>query len=339
LRAPHVAYGLRLEANLPIPGLPLQLDAQPTDVEICLGERSLSPIRAIPSAESLKLIYTSPGGLGPEVPCLRMAMDPSEKYYVFFYRDGARFAVERHGREVWADWPEDYTLEDACTYLLGPVMGFVLRLRGVICLHASAIVTGAGAIALAGPAGAGKSTLAAAFGSGGFPVLSDDVVALVDEGEGFLVQPGYPRVNLWPDSARALFGLENPLPQITPTWDKQYLALDENGCPFAMEPSVLRAIYVLGEREAGMDEAIIEEVPGSEAFMMLVANSYVNYLLDRDMRSEEFAMFGRISSEIPIRRIRPTTNHEDIRNLCGDIVTNAMSLVTPAWPPVLPYCR
>jgi hypothetical protein len=164
-------------------------------------------------------------------------------------------------------------------------------------------------------------------------------VALVDEGEGFLVQSGYPRVNLWPDSARALFGLENPLPQITPTWDKQYLALDENGCPFAMEPSVLRAIYVLGEREAGMDEAIIEEVPGSEAFMMLVANSYVNYLLDRDMRSEEFAMFGRISSEIPIRRIRPTTNHEDIRNLCGDIVTNAMSLVTPAWPPVLPYCR
>jgi len=25
----------------------------------------------------------------------------------FFYRDGVRFAVERNGREVWVDWPED----------------------------------------------------------------------------------------------------------------------------------------------------------------------------------------------------------------------------------------
>jgi hypothetical protein len=264
-------------------------------------------------------------------------MDPSGEYFVLFYRDGARFAVERHGREVWADWPLGYTLEDACTYLLGPVMGFVLRLRGIICLHASAIIVGIGAIALAGPPGAGKSTLAAAFGRCGFPVLSDDVVALVDKGEEFLVQPGYPRVNLWPDSVSALFGFENALPHITPTWDKRYLALDENGCCFATEPSVLRAIYILGEREPDTVEAIIEEVSEGEAFMTLVANSYVNYLLDRNMRSQEFAVLGRVIAGIPIRRIRPTTNPEDIRSLCGAIATDAMRFGTAEEPQATPY--
>jgi hypothetical protein len=338
LTATHVVYSLRLEANLPIPGLPLRLDTQIADVQVWLGERSLSPIRTIPTT-FLEFFYTSGDGLGPQPPCLRVAMDPSEKYFVFFYRDGARFAVERHGREVLADWPENYTLEDACTYLLGPVMGFVLRLRGIICLHASAVVLDTGAIALVGPPGAGKSTLAAAFGGSGFSVLSDDVVALVDEGEHFLAQPGYPRVNLWPDSASTLFGFENSLPQITPTWEKRYLALDQSGCRFATEPSVLQAIYILGEREAGVREAIIEEVSVGEAFITLVANSYMNYLLSRDMRSEEFAVFGRIISGIPIRRIRPRTNLEQIRSLCGDIISDAMRLGIAEKPTVTPHYR
>ena len=86
------------------------------------------------------------------------------EYFGFFYSDGVRFAVERRGREVWGDWPENYTLEDACTYLLGPVIGFVLRLRGVTCLHASAVALAEHAIALAGFPGVPASPpLAAAF--------------------------------------------------------------------------------------------------------------------------------------------------------------------------------
>ena len=42
-------------------------------------------------------------------------------------------------------------------------MGFVMLLRGIVCLHASAIAIDDEAIALLGPAGSGKSTTAAAF--------------------------------------------------------------------------------------------------------------------------------------------------------------------------------
>ena len=333
--ASHVAYGLCLTANLPIPGLPLRPDVQTTDVQIWLGEPAVFPIQ---NANSLEFIYTSPDRVGWESPCLRVAVDPSGEYFAFLYHDGARFAVDRHGREVWGDWPQGYTVEDACTYLLGPVMGLVLRLRGIHCLHASGIVLDNGAIALAGPPGAGKSTLAAAFGRSGFPVLSDDIVALKEDDGRFFVQPGYPRVNLWPESVRMLFGFENALSRITPTWDKRYLALDEKGCRFATEPSLLRVIYILGEREPCAGEVVIEELADSEAFMALVANSYSNYLLDRDMRSREFAVLGQLFAGVPVRRIRPTTDPADIPTLCEAIAGDSMRL-TADEPLTTPHYR
>ena len=112
--------------------------------------------------------------------------------------------MKSDGSEVWADGPENYALEDTATYLVGPVMGFVLRLRGSLPLHACSVAIGDKAIALMGPQGAGKSTAAAAFARLGYSVISEDVTALSESGGRYMVQPGYTRVNLWPESAEAL---------------------------------------------------------------------------------------------------------------------------------------
>ena len=317
----HVVYGLRLAVNIAIPGLTHQPDSQTADVRIRLRE----PI-AFPHFKSVEYFY--PGRNEFEHPSLRVGVDPGGNYFGFFYSDGARFAVERQGCDVWGDWPEGYTLEDACTYLLGPVLGFVLRLRGVTCLHASAMVLGKSAIALTGSPGAGKSTLAAAFTRLGFSVLSDDVLALTEQGGLFLVQPGYPRVNLWPDSVQELFGSENALPRITPTWDKRYLELDQAGGRFMREPLPLHAIYVLGAREPTLSSPVIEEVAGREAFMTLVANTYMNYLLDRQMRSREFSTLSRIVGSIPVRRVHPTTEPSAVGSLCETIAADATRLTS-----------
>ena len=186
---------------------------------------------------------------------MRVARLAGGAYFGLFYSDGARFAVDREGRDVWADWPEGYALEDAATYLVGPVLGFVLRLRGITPLHASAIAVEDQAIAFVGVPGAGKSTTAAAFAHRGFAVLSDDVVALEDGQNHFLVAPGYPRVNLWPDSVRALLGSEDALPLITPTWGKHYLPLDQKGRRFQSKQLPLGAVYFLGERDPEFDDA------------------------------------------------------------------------------------
>ena len=323
----HVAYGLRLAVERTIPGLLPSAIAGASDVGIRLKEwrsswkfSESSPVRTPPSSLS-----------ATGHPNLRLGVSMDGNYFGFFYGDGARFAVERRGCEVWADWPEDYTLEDACTYLVGPVMGFVSRLRGTVCLHASAVVIGHHAVALAGPAGSGKSTMAAAFACAGFPVLSDDVVALTDKGAEFLVQPGYPRVNLWPDSVRALFGAHEALPRITPTWEKRYLPLGQNGHQFTSSPLSLEAIYILGGRDSALTGPLIEELSGKEAFMVLVANTYVNYLLDQNMRRREFDVLSRVITEIPVRRVRAPEATSAIFDLC-EAVANDAKRVPPAVP-------
>jgi len=327
LSTSHVVFGLRLATNTSIPGLPLRFDLNVADVRILLNDSTRVP-SAFP--ESVQAFYTSSSVTTSGQPNLRVGLFPGEEQFGFFYGDGARFALERRGREVWADWPEHYSLEDACTYLLGPVMGFVLRLHGVVCLHASAVAVADRAIALVGLPGAGKSTTAAAFASAGFPVLSDDIVALAENGAQFLVQPGYPRVNLWPDSVRRLFGAEDALPRITPTWEKRYLPLEENGHHFASSPLRLGAIYILDSRESSLSAPIIEEVPGKEAFMALVANTYVNYLLNQEMRRTEFDVLGRVVSEIPVRRVRPPAESSAIFNLCEAIEADAKRVMRHA---------
>jgi hypothetical protein len=321
----HEVYGLRLAANLVLPGLCHRRDSEVFDVRIWLKDWSTFPSALPLSIGTLHSISNE----AADDSNLRVGVLPGGDYVGFFYADGARFVVARSGREVWADWPENYTLEDACTYLIGPVMGYVLRLRGVVSLHASSVAIDEQAIGLVGVPGAGKSTTAAAFAHSGFSVIADDVVALAEEGGSFLVQPGYPRVNLWPDSVQALFGSAEALPRITPNWDKRYLVLGQNGFDFATKPLPLRAIYLLGTREESLTAPVIGQVAGSAALAGLVANTYVNYLLNRNMRSVEFDVLSRLAAKIPIRRVRPTADPSAVFDLCAAISADARAVMTP----------
>jgi hypothetical protein len=156
--------------------------------------------------------------------------------------------------------------------------------------------------------------------------LSDDVAVLADLADRFLVQPGYPRINLWPDSVRTLLGTEDALPRITLTWEKRYLPLDRNEQRFQSSPLPLGAIYILDEREPGLTAPVIEEVVGGEALMTLVANTYVNYLLDRDMRAREFDVLSRLLAGVAVRRVRPAADSSKIFDLCESIAADAKQL-------------
>lgn len=322
-----MVYGLRIEANLPLPGCPISPNLNGVDLRVQLksGESNRISNLFIPPAE---FSYTSSNRDVHGETVLQVGLLAEGNYVGFFYRDGARFAVEREGREIVADWPEGYTLEDACTYLIGPVLAFALRLRGITCLHASSVAFGDRAIALMGAPGAGKSTTAGAFAHRGFPVLSDDVVVLSERNGHFLVQLGYPRINLWPDSVRTLFDREDALPCITPTWDKRYLVLGQNSHRFASMPLPLGAIYILSQREAGLKNPIVEEFSGREAFMGLVGNAYVNYLLDARMRKADFEVLGRVAAQVPVRRVRAAQDPSQVFDLCDRIAADAVRLAS-----------
>ena len=187
---------------------------------------------------------------GGHAPSVRFSRILGGCCYRFAYADGTRVVVDREGRNVWATVPDGANDEDTGSYVLGPILGFVLRLRGVVCLHASAVDVRAGALAFVGAAGAGKSSIAAAFSQRGFGVLTDDIGALHEVRGQVQVLPAYPRVRLWPDAANGLFGSSEALPRITPTWEKRYLDLAGHDGRFAAQPLPLAAIHVIEEGPA-----------------------------------------------------------------------------------------
>jgi hypothetical protein len=148
------------------------------------------------------------------------------------------------------------------------------------------------------------------------------VVALREQDGSFWVLPGYPRVNLWPSSVEALFGSPDALPVVTPAWGKHYLNLDGEGQMFQQEPLGLSAIYFLGARAAGEQSPTIELMDLPSALTTLVANTYVNYILDSEMRRQEFDVLGRMVSMLPVRLVRPSTELSRLPNLCRDIASD-----------------
>ncbi|MBZ5696728.1 MAG: serine/threonine protein kinase [Acidobacteriia bacterium] len=232
------------------------------------------------------------------------------------YIDGMQFWLDREGKSVWAQWPDTLSIEDAASYLLGPVLGLLLRLRGVTCLHASAVAFGDRAVAFVGAEGAGKSTTAAAFARRGCSVLSDDVVALREAGGTFHVLPAYPYLSLWPDSVEMLYGSGKTLPSFSENFDKRMLSLAEEHLKFEQEPLPLGGIFLLGEKSADAAAPLVETLPSRESLLALVANSYATNLLDTEMRAREFELLGRLVASVPVWRLRPREGAPQIDRLC-----------------------
>ena len=91
--------------------------------------------------------------------------------------------------------------------LLGWILSLWLELHHVLAIHASAVVTRHGAIGFISGNRGGKSALAAAFVKGGYPLLTDDILAVgKGEGPGFFARPGYPQMRMWPDEAEYFMG-------------------------------------------------------------------------------------------------------------------------------------
>ena len=320
-------YGLGVSANRTIPGVPSS-PIESIDVKIHFGSVPawIHELESTQSHISYTAEYTDNSGQ----PVLRVFRLRDGKYHHFRYADGTEFVVDHAGTEIWATWLPPLTIEDTATYLLGPVMGFVMLLRGIVCLHASAVVIDSEAVALVGPAGSGKSTTAAAFLTKGFNILADDVVTL-DDGAAcfsdFLVRPAYPCIRLWPASVKTLYGSEAHLPLLTPNWEKRYLDLTSQ---FPTSPVPLSAIYLFGERRDEPEAPFVQSVDRTDALLSLIANTYTNYLLDRNMQARQFDLLTRLLAGVPVRRVTPHADARRIQQLC-DCILDDFALLKPPW--------
>lgn len=318
----YTACGLTLRSNRALPDLmPADADA-PIDVQVDLMiEEEPRP----PSAEVEKLLS------GAQV----LSKPDGTYFHLWFRGDGQLdFEIDAKGTRISATWTLS-VIEEVTALLLGQVLGCVLRLRGILCLHACAIKIGEHAAVIVGHSGIGKSTLAAALAKQGYAILSDDIAVLDDCGDRrWLALPGYPRLRLWPETIQALYGPEDHLARIFSFTKKRFVSLSddstrETAWRFQSQPLPLGALYVLGERKAGLTAPIIEPMPPTTAVMALMAHRALNHLylqLNPDKQAHEFAGLSRVAMEVPTRHVICNDGLDALPRLCEAIVEDLSTL-------------
>ncbi|MBI2407092.1 MAG: hypothetical protein HYV19_02155 [Gemmatimonadetes bacterium] len=299
----YALYGLVVRCAHTLHGLATAAPGATVDIEISM-EGVGQPRGEWTSAAP----YYTAGQETDGSPSMRVRLDATRGYR-FEYADGTQFVIDPSASTISCWWAAASTLEDTATYLLGPVLGFALRRRGVLALHASAVLLDGRATLLIGPSGAGKSTTAAAFAAAGTPVMSDDVVAVRITDGVPCAYPAYRLLRLWDASEQILFGTTGRLPLLTPTWDKRALPLGA-AFPFHDRPAPLGALFVLAPRRDNPRAPFVEPLSSLDGFVELVANTYANYLLDDRMRGEEMRLLSALLRGRHLRRVVPHATPE-----------------------------
>jgi hypothetical protein len=209
----------------------------------------------------------------------------------------ARYLI-REGREIVIDIHPEGSERNVRLFLLGSVLGVLCHQRGLLPLHANAIVIGDGAFAFAGPSGAGKSTLAAHFSRSGYQVLCDDVCVLnLDDPQRPLAWPGLPRLKLWGDASAAFGHDKSRLDRVLDGMDKYHVRLPALEDP---RPIEFRRLYLLGRSQP--DQATsITRLHGTAAMEAIMAQTYRGlYLPTMGLASRHFLQCASLAKHIEV---------------------------------------
>jgi hypothetical protein len=205
------------------------------------------------------------------------------------------------GREIRIDPEPGATERRIRLFLLGSALGLLCHQRGLLVLHANAIISKGRAFAFAGQSGAGKSTLAAHFQRTGYAVLSDDVCSIGFDavGEPF-AWPGIPRLKLWGDAAR---WFDQDCAMLSPVVDGQ----DKFQLPLPSAPGAgkvaLRRLYVL-DRAAPGSGGTITRLAGTDAMEAVVSHTYRGqYLGAMGLGRAHFQRCSALLARIPVYRV------------------------------------
>jgi hypothetical protein len=167
----------------------------------------------------------------------------------------------------------------------------------------------------------------------GYPVLSDDVAAMVERAGGsWSAEPGYPRLRLWSAALGAIDASAareaDGGPVITGP-DKRYLVLSSSGdggaWRFQPEPLPVGAIYEL-QRAPDRRSPVVTPIAGAERVTTLVRHAREPLApLDAPARADEFARVSRLAASVPVRRLACPDDLEALDTVCQTLVDDATS--------------
>jgi hypothetical protein len=143
----------------------------------------------------------------------------------------------------------------AGAFVANPALAFLLGLRGAAMLHASAVSVDGSTIAIAGGAGAGKTTLAGLFCAAGAALVSDDALRVQPEDGAVTCHSGGTKLRVRDHGWSALPEMEGEQSPdgrrlVAPTFNAGKHRLDGILLPVVEPACRTPVVRRLGEREA-----------------------------------------------------------------------------------------
>ena len=304
-------YGLRLRSDLPLPVASVSDDGE---VDLIVRHRGAIP-----------------GPVTPRPPGMTFDWRQMEQGWLLRYhtRTGEElefaFNPEASAIEIWCTMPE--MTDDITALLIGAGLATALHLRGVPVLHASAVVVDGKAILVAGPAGAGKSTLTATLVGKGMPLLAEDLAVLAFGETIIAVQAGYPRLRLCPDATLVAGQAAPDLPRVFNALvpdDKRWVEAAALAGGFCATPAPLGGIYLLAPRRPDQKVLAIEPLPPHRAGLALLDHLYgARWLRIPPAKALEWC--ARIAGRTPVRLLHAPPGLERVSETAEAIVADFRS--------------
>jgi len=286
----------------------------------------IRPVDAPPIAPGWRELtpgYRSPARIDDTQPFLDVIVAPDAT--VFRFTEVVDFFVLDDGIAYQLHDPAyDYMVE---LHLLGFVLSFWLERAGWPALHASAVVVDGRAVAFLSNHGGGKTSLAATLLGLGYPLLSDDLVALTPFDGGFLARPGYPQMRMWPEQALRFVGPAE-LEQVHPGLTKRRVPVGAGGLGrFDGEPRPLAALYLPQRRDGG--EVEFTTMARGPALFELVRHTFLTGIVEgTGWAARRFATLGAVVARVPLRVVRYPNGLDLLPAIAERIADDARSIAT-----------
>jgi hypothetical protein len=195
-------------------------------------------------------------------------------------------------------------------FLVGRVLPFAATLAGLEPLHAGAVVVGGHAVAVLGPTGTGKSSVAARLMLAGAAYLTDDVLALESAaGGGVLGHPGAAIVAVRDAEAAVLAGRIDALGEpLGAGGGKRYLVP-----PRAAGPVPLGAIVLLRRGADALAARRVDHVDARE----LLGSAFVPEVRTPQRMLSQLEIVARIARSVTVLEVdvAPSADAGDVAQL------------------------
>ncbi|OPX58244.1 MAG: hypothetical protein A4E25_01764 [Methanobacterium sp. PtaB.Bin024] len=205
---------------------------------------------------------------------------------------------------------------------LGIVLSYWLEKHGIIAIHASAVNLDGNSVGFMSSNRGGKTLIAAALMHQGYPLISDDILAL-EVNDRIYCRPSYPTMRMWPNEAVYFLGRYKDLPTVHPKLSKRRVFVGNGNFGYFFDQlTELKSLYIPMMVET--DEIKIQQLSKADGVIELVRHSFIAQIIDSiGWQPARLEKLTKIIQKVSVKHLIYPRGYQHLPRLCEAILDDA----------------